>query len=369
MGRRIKVYCTRNNEIKKIFLCRGVLIDELLSCKTKFSRSNVMAGYLLVDDNEKVYHGMLCYFACVRKQGKTRDCFITTRTDLYTDKFSAAASAKKLGGELASINTVELDCRVIPKYAPNQEFKTYIHRDENGKYYARMQVHPEEQGSSMQGPFFFPSKDFSPVYEGEAIVSVESEDKTYGYINGRMVRYSHISDTELLTLINQGNLLTYEDSIANVSSAVHGQYSVRIRGEELCIIASDNGNIKVIPAPGYVSEDLREETTDTRKVFQIWQSSLGVVYSLEDVDPRVFKFYIWNRSEKYYSDLVDKAISIGFMQGLQYSNGSIEILLLAGDAYKKVTAFTQEEVTELVDTLNKTNQKALLSLNSLAPKI
>ena len=69
------------------------------------------------------------------------------------------------------------------------EFQVYFNLDDKGRPFARVNAHPEWEGTGHKGKMFFPDRSFVGADMGEAIVSISKEFDTYGFLTGKMVPY------------------------------------------------------------------------------------------------------------------------------------------------------------------------------------
>lgn len=235
----------------------------------------------------------------------------------------------------------------------------------DGRPFARLNLHPEVNGTHGRSKICFPDKSLIGADAGEAVITGVKEFDRYGFLTGEMVKNrmpedmadfldwawrNMVPDTTILTIDHPGRgryLATQAGDY--IKPCGKGHYEVMLSmysGEDrhnYCVAQNKLADL-------FIADVFPGETSDTP--YAKFAKSVFILQCSR------FQGTRWQYTDKYYSDLVDSAIREGAIRQVTLSGTPIVAFEVVYDRIYRLTAFTPEELDELVATVSSVNKKA-----------
>lgn len=383
----IKVYGIENTHdaYTGIYTCRGVACDILKSWgyydrkKHSVVESSVLyqadSGVKDVSDlaGKTVYR---CLDGGVlTSTGKKTPWFLTEEEAQNAAKEREFRPIEGLGcysEQSAQVHTDTMD--PLPK-----TFITTFQRAEDGRLFTRINAHPELNGKTHLGPgkLFFPDHSFTLADVGEAKVSISKEFDKYGFLTGEMIRFD-ICSPDLKDVLDWAwDKGIAGDELVIINHPARGRYyAVSSDGGESfsalnkCLI--NNGTFSICKSSynaSIIKEDV-EQYTEQRGTFMkffvedVWGTDAnvnaicGVFQQSEFYEASAHEFgRRWEKSIKFHSAVIDKAVKDGVLSQYTLPALHIEVVAFNWDIFCSLK-YSAAELKQLAEEVNAINKKA-----------
>lgn len=245
--------------------------------------------------------------------------------------------------------------------------------------YTRLNLHPEIDGCYAKGKVFFPDRSCADdlVY-GEAIITEVKDKGTYGFFKGHNVKYDWPTEDQLDAYIhaNDGmwnNVLVYIETahfgkvIMVGARFVYGGDGYVIRGG----LGVHDG--KLIPIPDYMMIEA-DKTHEVKKVEipdlicqRYHNCSFSELMKKFVQLPQAEKMHrLGKPSDRYISSLMDEAADSSVVYPTVTEQSGVFFYYLRPDGIvSALSCFSQEEMDEIIQTVNRVNTTAIERIQSL----
>lgn len=238
-------------------------------------------------------------------------------------------------------------------------------KGKDGRPFARLNLHPEVNGTYGRSKICFPDKSLIGADAGEAVITGVKEFDRYGFLKGEMVKHKMPEDMADFLDWAWRNM-DPDATILTIDHPGRGRYLATGLGDY--IKPCGKGHYEVMFSI-YYGEDRHNYCVAQNKLADLF---IADVFPGETSDTLYAKFaksvFIqqcsrfqgtrWQYTDKYYSDLVDAAISEGAIRQVTLSGTPIVAFEVVYGRIYRLTAFTPEELNELVATVSSVNKKA-----------
>lgn len=247
--------------------------------------------------------------------------------------------------------------------------------------FTRMNLHPEVDGFSSRGKIYFPDRSCAEkLCAGPAVITEVKDKGNYGFFTGHMVQYEWPDDNALLEYIEKDgfmnrHMLTFvetehfgkivvlsEQLIYESSRYFPCHKALGIYDGELVSITDTS----VLSDPG---DDIRYVTVADL----LCREYMGCAF--EDLTkcfielPRQYSKKLRCRKyDKYVSDLMDDAADSGVVTPMLLEESVFFYELHPYGLLATIQGFSNEELDEIVKTVNRVNMAAQEQISSLAKR-
>lgn len=282
----------------------------------------------------------------------------------FMSREEAVDAAQRLGisGDF-NVETAVLDLSQIEPISFPLEVVFLPGKD--GRPYVKLNLHPELNGEDSRKKVYFPDKSMVGADVGEAIITSVKEFDKFGFLKGEMVKkkmpedmadfldwaWEHMAPDDVIYFINhpgRGKYLATSDDYYIEETTEERRYSKMFNW-----VYDDRKKYcekEIALEELYISRAFEGETMSS--MLAKFHESMYVMQHSQ------FQGCHWQRSEKYYSDLVDEAIEDGIFRPMALSGTSINTLICIRCCMYKLATYTEEEVKELSETFSRVNQEA-----------
>lgn len=325
------------------------------------ARDRAYYGDRSVEESRLLYTGDINELGCVYSAYEFGGNSITSWFGSRKEVQEALARMGYKGNPL--IEEAFLDTTTIaPITLP---IRVFFERDQRGRLFTRYNLHPEINGTSGKYKIYFPDKTLIGADEGEAVITGVKEFDRYGFMTGEMVKNrmpedmadfldwawrNMVPDTTILTIDHPGRGRYLTTQAGNyIMPCGKGRYVVMVSmysGEDrhnYCVAQNKLADL-------FIADVFPGETSDT--LYAKFAKSVFILQCSR------FQGTRWQYTDKYYSDLVDSAIREGAIRQVTLSGTPIVAFEVVYDRIYRLTAFTPEELDELVATVSSVNKKA-----------
>lgn len=242
----------------------------------------------------------------------------------------------------------------------------YLYKNDRGLY-CRLNLHPEIDGSfRVNGKLFFPDRSCADTLcEGYCVITETNDKGNYGFFKGHMQQFKAPSDELLDEYIREHGLY---DRTLRYMSGKFGTYVETIWipdtwttgyiTDNRVLVETEDGkieeyaNLGVDPNARVTKEisvaDYLCEGYHGCKFDKLFNSFVRVVFN-PGVNASV--------SDKYISDLLDDAVTEGMLQTFAFQN-VFYVNVTSDGLARALMSFSRDEMSELIQTVNKINQTA-----------
>lgn len=330
-------------------VCEGVARD-----RAQYGDGRVHKSRLLYDG--KLEDGYYIYRA-VSFSG-------TNTTSWFMSRQEAVDAAQRLGiGGDFDVETAMLDLTQIePISFP---LKVVFMSGKDGRPYVQLNLHPEVNGEYGRRKIYFPDKSMVGADVGEAIITSAKEFDKFGFLKGEMVKKKMPEDMADFLDWAWENMAP-DDVIYFINHPGRGKYLATSDGCYIEEIKKERQYRRMFnwvydDRKNYCEKEIALEELYISRAFEgeTMSSMLAKFHeSIYVMQHSQFQGCHWQRCEKYYSDLVDKAIEDDIFWPMVLSGTSINILICIKSCMYKLATYTEEEVKELSETFLRVNQAA-----------
>lgn len=235
----------------------------------------------------------------------------------------------------------------------------------DGRPISHLNLHPETNGTCGRLKVYFPDKTLIGADIGEAIITGVKEFDRYGFLEGEMVKHKMPEDMADFLDWAWRNM-DPDATILTIDHPGRGRY-----------LATSGGDYIKPCGKGHYEVTVSRYSWEDRHNYCVAQNKLADLF-IADVFPGEtsntlyakfaksvfiqqcsrFQGARWQYTDKYYSDLVDAAISEGAIRQVTLSGTPIVAFEVVYDRIYRLTAFTPEELDELAATVSSVNKKA-----------
>lgn len=288
----------------------------------------------------------------------------------YADAVHHAANC----GEKCKVKDVKLFTSIIDD--PSQPIPVTILHGDDGRLYAKINLHPSHDGMKAIGKTFFPDRSWTEVCDGPATVTIMKEMQAYGFLTGTMQRF----DTNCPKWDDLLDFVWKDDSwiertVARISHPIRGNYiAVRHYGGWDYVSVGDDGRYYTT-TESCIADDLRKpeyvelEATTFLDIFlsdTFGKTAADIISEFttckwlsEYVQRSALVGGEWEEDTSTNpSDIVQAGIDQHLIKQYVLTPGDVQAIELSNLNMKELLVFTKDELDSMFEEVADINRKA-----------
>jgi len=240
----------------------------------------------------------------------------------------------------------------------------------DGRFCARINIHPEYEGTAARGIICFPDRSMKNVCEGKAVITDILDKGSYAFLTGHMLRYG-MPDRKKFLDYAWKNL--HADMATKLFVVNHPSFGKILCSEKYiwvetaaCKGIADYGNEPFLKIDWNMPDDIQSYM---ERETSLSQMILEDAFGEERVSELLAGFVScnglkhrynehWTYDDKFISPLVDQAIVEGIISAFRLLNADIHALELRPDNLYRLAGFSDKEVQELIADYSCVNREA-----------